>query len=140
MPVFVQPGLEIPDEELRFETSTAGGPGGQHVNKTDSAVTLIFDVAGSPSLDEERRARLLQRLASRLTRDGLLRVTCRSERSQHRNRSLVVERFAEILREGLHRPKTRKPTKATRGSQKRRLDAKKRRSEIKRGRGRPGDG
>ena len=127
----IRPGVKIPESELDFEATGASGPGGQHVNKTDSAVPLLFDVGRSPSLTDFRRARILERLATRINREGVLRVTSRRERSQHRNRQLAIERFVELLREALHEPKVRRATKATRGSQRRRVEAKKRRGDVK---------
>jgi ribosome-associated protein len=127
----ILPNLRIPDAELSFEATGAGGPGGQHVNKTDSAIALKFDVAQSPSLSEYRRQRILEQLSTRINREGILRVTARRERSQHRNRALAIERFIELLRMALHEDKARRATKATRGSQRRRIETKKRRGDVK---------
>ena len=85
--------LSVPESELQFRFSTGGGPGGQHVNKTATRVTLLFDVANSPSLDEETRVRLLDRLASRLDRRGLLHIDVHESRSQWQNRATAVARF-----------------------------------------------
>jgi len=131
----VNDSLEIPEEELSFSASRGGGPGGQHVNKVASRVTLRFDVARSQSLSDEQRARLLEKLSSRLTREGVLLLSSHESRSQAANREDVVRRFAQLLREGLLRPKKRRPTRPTRGSRERRIESKKRRSGVKRGRG-----
>lgn len=127
--------LEIPDDELSFEASRSGGPGGQNVNKVETRMTLLWDFERSPSLaalGEEERERLRQRLATRLTRAGILRVTSQRHRTQGANREAAAERFAELLREALRPEVPRKPTKVTKAAKRRRLDEKRRRSERKR--------
>ena len=124
-------GLTIPGGELRERFSRSSGPGGQSVNTTDSRVTLSWDVAGSAALSEPRRARVLERLAPRLV-DGVLSVTSETERSQLMNRREARQRLAALVLASLAPPKTRRPTKPTKGSQRRRLEAKKQRSETKR--------
>src|SRR6476659_9675040 len=104
----ITPDLAIPDEELSFVTSRSGGPGGQNVNKLETRVTVRFDVAGSPSLTEEQRAKILERLATRITRAGVLQVTSQKHRTQADNREAALERFAELLREALHEEAPRK--------------------------------
>lgn len=136
--IHVNDRLDIPEDELSFSASRGGGPGGQHVNKVASRVTLRFDVMNSPSLSRDQRAALLEKLGSRLTRDGVLLLSSHESRSQAANREEVVRRFAQLLREGLQRPKKRRPTRPTRGSRERRLESKKRRSGVKRGRGKVG--
>jgi len=133
--IHVNDRLELPVEELSFSASRGGGPGGQHVNKVASRITLRFDVANSPSLSDDQRRTLLEKLSSRLTRDGVLLLSSHESRSQVANREEVVRRFAQLLREGLLRPKRRRPTRPTRGSRERRIESKKRRSGVKRGRG-----
>lgn len=123
--------LFIPRTELTFRASRSGGPGGQHVNTTSSRVELVWDVAHSPSLSPEQRARIQQKLANRISGDGLLLLASSASRSQHQNREDVVERFAELLRQALHVPKPRRKTKPTRASRERRLQSKKKRSEVK---------
>lgn len=130
-------GLVIPDAELEERFSHSSGPGGQHVNTTDSRVQLRFDVGTSPSLTPSQRRRATTQLATRLV-GGVLEVDASSERSQYANRRAARQRLAELLRDALAPPPPpRRATKATRGSQRRRLAAKKRRSELKRTRGRP---
>ncbi len=127
--------LEIPDDELSFAASRSGGPGGQNVNKVETRMTLLWDLEGSPSLaalGEEERERLRQRLATRLTKAGVLRVTSQRHRSQGANREAAIERFAELLREALRPEVPRKPTKVSKAAKRRRLDEKRRRSERKR--------
>lgn len=134
--------LIIPDSELRELASRASGPGGQHVNKTSTRVTLRWRPADSEALSDEQRARLLEQLEGRLTRSGEIVVDADRFRSRARNRELASERLAEIVREALHEAAPRKPTRPTRGSKERRHAAKARRGEIKAGRGkvrRPSD-
>lgn len=135
----VRPGLVLPERELRWRFSRSSGPGGQGVNTADSRVELSFDVAGSPSLPDGLRERALRRLRSRLT-DGVLTVVASEHRSQLRNREAARERLAAVLRAAMASdPPSRRPTKPTRASQRRRLDAKARRGAVKRLRGRPDD-
>lgn len=130
--------LSLPESELAERFLRADGPGGQHVNRTESAVELRFDVAHSPSLPEELRARLLQRRDRRLTDDGVLVIQGRRFRDQGRNREDVRARLAEIIRGVLAPPKKRVATRPTRASKERRLAGKQQRSRIKQGRSRPG--
>jgi ribosome-associated protein len=124
----------VPDGELSERFSRSSGPGGQGVNTTDSRVELSYDVARSPSLPETTRARMLARLEGRLV-DGVLTVTAGEHRAQLANRRAARERMAALLTEAAAAPpRKRRPTKPSRASQQRRLDAKRRRSETKRGR------
>jgi len=133
--VKVADGLEIADDELAFVTSRSGGPGGQNVNKLETRVTVRFDLAQSPSLSAEQRARIAERLVTRVTRGGFLQVTSQRHRTQAANREAALERFAELLAEALREETPRKPTRATRAARQRRLDEKKRRGQKKRERG-----
>lgn len=128
--------VQIPLSELSFRFSRSSGPGGQHVQKSSTRVELLFDVAHSPSLDEGQRARVLERLAGYIDSEGVLHLAAQSERSQLRNRAEVVDRFQELMRRALVRRKRRRPTRPTAVSQEKRLRHKKRRSEIKKRRGR----
>lgn len=130
-------GLSIPDEEVSFTTSRSGGPGGQNVNKLETRVTVRFDVAGSPSLSEEQRQRLLERLATRITREGVLHVTSQKHRTQGENREAAVARLAELMAEALREEMPRKPTRVSKAAKKRRVDEKKRRGQRKRERSAP---
>lgn len=134
--VWITDQLAIPLAELEFRFSRSGGPGGQHVNRSATRVELHFDVAHSPSLSEEQRQRALERLAGRLDSEGVLRVVAESERSQWRNRQEAVERFRMLLRQALHIPRQRRRTRLPAWAKERRLAEKRRRSEIKRHRGR----
>jgi ribosome-associated protein len=127
--------LSIPLPELGFRFSRSSGPGGQHAQKTSTRVELLFDAANSPSLSERQRAQVLERLAGYVDSAGVLHLTSQSERSQLRNREEVVARFQKLMRGALKRRKKRRPTRPTTASRERRLRAKRRRSEIKRGRG-----
>ena len=132
--VIINESLAVPESELQFRFSTGSGPGGQHVNKTATRVTLLFDVAGSPSLDEETRIRLLDRLASRLDRRGLLHIDVQESRSQWQNRMTAVARVQKVMAEALVEQPERRPTRPTRRSREDRLEEKRRRSDVKRDR------
>ncbi|GAA4371936.1 alternative ribosome rescue aminoacyl-tRNA hydrolase ArfB [Nocardioides caricicola] len=128
-------GLVIPAGELVERFSRSSGPGGQSVNTTDSRVELELDVLTSSALTEQQRARLVGRIGSPVV------VVASEHRSQHRNRVAARERLAERIRTALAPPPPpRRPTKPTRGSQRRRLDAKKQRGQTKALRGRVTDG
>jgi ribosome-associated protein len=132
--LIVTRSISIPDTELIERFTRADGPGGQHVNRTESAVELRFDVASSPSLPEEVRARMLARSDRRMTNDGTLVIQARRFREQPRNREDARERLAEFIREATVVAKKRVATKPTRGSKERRLAGKTQRGETKRGR------
>ena len=127
--------LTIPGVELRVATSRSGGPGGQHVNTTDSRVTLRWNVRTSAALDDEARARLMERLGPKLTLDGDVMVSVSDDRSQLTNRELARERLAALVRGARVVQKSRRPTRPTRGSKERRLTAKKSRGARLRERG-----
>jgi ribosome-associated protein len=130
----VTDGLIIPDAELSERFSRSSGPGGQGVNTADSRVELSFDVAASPSVPVQLRARMLSRLAPRLV-DGVLTIAASEHRTQLANRRAARERLAAALRDAAAPPPPpRRATRPTRGSKERRIANKKRRGEIKRGR------
>jgi len=128
--------ISIQSEELHERGTRASGPGGQHVNTTDSAVELRFDLLGSASLPEAVKNRLAVLAGSRLTQDGWIVLTAQDHRSQHLNREAVRERLFAMIREATIVPKKRRPTKPSRAAKARRVDAKKKRSSVKAGRGR----
>jgi ribosome-associated protein len=127
----VSPTCVIRLDELEWRFSASGGPGGQHVNTSNTRAEVRFNVAGSPSLGPRQRQRLLERLGPEV------RVVASDERSQPRNRALALERLRSRLAEALRIERPRRPTAPTRSSQRERLDVKRRRSETKRRRGRP---
>ncbi|WP_211260514.1 alternative ribosome rescue aminoacyl-tRNA hydrolase ArfB [Amycolatopsis jejuensis] len=125
----------IPGAELRERFSRSSGPGGQGVNTTDSRVELSFDVAGSAAIPPALKERITTRLGNRLV-DGVLTIAASEHRSQLMNRDAARERLADLLLKASSPPPAkRRPTKPSRGSKERRLAAKKRRGDVKRGRG-----
>jgi ribosome-associated protein len=130
-PLRVTGRVTVPENELSWRFSRSSGPGGQSVNTSDSRAELSFDVARSPSLPEPLRARALERLAGRLV-DGVLTVAASEQRSQLQNREAAEQRLAAVLREALAPPpQPRRPTRRTKGSVERRLQAKRQRSDLK---------
>lgn len=127
--------IAIDSDEIVESFARASGPGGQHVNTTDSAVMLRFDVANSPGLPDAVKQRLAALAGSRLTREGVLVLRSEGARSQLLNRQEVRERLLDLVREATIVPKKRRPTKPTKASQKRRVDGKVKRATVKQGRG-----
>jgi len=132
--------VEIPLSELVYTASRSSGPGGQHVNTSDTRIQLRWNVKESVALDETERALVLKVLASRLTEAGDLILASDSHRSQRRNREDVTQRLAALVREALIPPKPRKKTKPSRASRERRLDEKRKKSRTKKDRGKKFDG
>ena len=123
---------QIPLDEIEWRFSGSGGPGGQHANTANTRVEARFDVAASPSLGPRQRARLLERLGP------VVRAVASDERSQARNREIALERLAARLGEGLRVQRARVPTRPSAAARRSRLESKRRRSEVKRQRARPG--
>jgi ribosome-associated protein len=130
--VRIKGDLSIREDEIVFTAVRSAGPGGQNVNKVATKVTLTFDVAASRSLTDRQRALLRERLASRLTADGVLQLSSGRQRTQSANRREVLDRFVALLRDSLRTVRPRRPTKPTAGSVERRLSAKARRAHLKR--------
>lgn len=128
----VNESLSIPRNELDVRVSRASGAGGQHVNKTSSRVEIFWNIPASRALTDEQRTRLLDKLSSKLTTEGSIRVVASDMRSQSRNRDFAEERLADLVRRALVVPRKRRPTKPTRAAKEARLDSKKRHSNKKR--------
>lgn len=126
--------LAIPPAELAIKATRAGGPGGQHVNTSSTRVEVTWNARRSPVLSDADRARVEEKLSTRLDSRGVIRVAAADTRSQAQNRELALERLARLVREALVIPRVRRATKPTRGSKERRLDTKKRRSSTKKDR------
>jgi ribosome-associated protein len=133
----VRRGLVIPGAEIREAASRSSGPGGQHVNKSNTRVTLRWNVAESPVLSASERARLLRRLETRITGAGDLLVHAQAHRHRARNRALARERLSELVRDALATRRSRVATRPTRSSKRRALSTKRRRGDLKRQRRRP---
>jgi ribosome-associated protein len=125
-------GVEIPDSEIELRASRSSGPGGQHANVTASRVEAVFDVASSSALSEEQKRRVMARVGPRVT------AVAQESRGQSRNREIALERLAERLDRALAVRRKRRPTKPTKASKERRLQQKRRRSDRKRDRRKPG--
>jgi len=123
--------VAIPLSELAFRYARSSGPGGQHVQRTETKVELLFDLAGSPSLSEAQRALAMSRLGGRVDHAGVLHMTSQAGRSQLENRVDVIERFRRLLAAALKPPKARRPTRPTAAARQRRLEEKRRRSQAK---------
>ncbi|MGE5538850.1 MAG: alternative ribosome rescue aminoacyl-tRNA hydrolase ArfB [Gemmatimonas sp.] len=129
--IYVVPGLTLDERELEFRFVRARGPGGQNVNKVSSAVELRFDARHSSSLPTEMMERLERLAGARMTQEGVIVIQADTHRTQTANRRDAVARLTDLLRAAAHRPRPRKPTKATAGSKRRRLESKHRRSTVK---------
>ncbi len=123
--------LSIAKDELKFSATRSSGPGGQHVNKVNTRITLWFDVEESPSLTPEQKIRIKSRLKTRISKDNILRVISQRHRSQIANRETAIERFAELLKEALAVLPPRRKTKVSKNANQRRIDGKKHHSMIK---------
>lgn len=137
--LYVTDTITIQDWELEESFDRASGPGGQNVNKVATAVTLRFWADRSPALSPSVKARLKRIAGRRWTADGAIVLQCDETRSQVRNRALVRERLVEMVTRALVSPKKRRPTRPTKGSVRRRLDAKTRRGQLKQSRGQVSD-
>ena len=134
----VTPTITLADTEIEESFIRAPGPGGQNVNKVETAVQLRFDAAHSPALSAAVFRRLKALAGRRMTRHGVIVLTARRFRAREANRRDALERLVELIRRAAVAPKKRRPTKPTRASKYRRLEAKHRRAGVKKGRGKPG--
>jgi ribosome-associated protein len=129
--VEINPSLSLPDGELELRTSRSAGPGGQNVNKLETRVTVRFDVAGSPSLSDDQRRRIQERLGTRISKAGVLQVSSQRHRTQAANREAAVARLAGLLAAALEPEAERKPTRMPKAAKRRRLEEKRRRGRLK---------
>lgn len=138
--VKVSESISIPLSELDIRAVRAQGAGGQNVNKVATAIHLRFDISNSPSLPEHIRARLLASGDQRISSNGILIIKSQESRSQERNRQAALQRLIDLVREAGKTKKPRKPTRPGKAARQKRLDAKSRRGELKKTRGKPTDG
>jgi len=124
-------------KELSFKAIRSSGAGGQHVNKVSSKIELTFDLENSNVLSYEEKELLLKNLATKLTKENVLILQCGENRSQHRNKEIIIKRFLDVITAGLIRPKKRKKTKPSKGAIQKRLTSKKKLSEKKSTRKKP---
>jgi ribosome-associated protein len=129
--------VEILNSELNFKAVRSSGAGGQNVNKVSSKMVLIFDVATSQGLDEDEKILLYTKLKTKISQENLLILTCDEDRSQFKNKKIIIKRFFEMLEKGLAKPKLRKATKISKGANEKRIQEKKKAGEIKAGRKKP---
>ena len=131
----VNESVAIPRGELEYRATPAGGPGGQHVNRSSTRIELLWNLPQSQAVSDEVRERLQTKLRSRLDSEGRVRVVSSERRSQLQNRLAAEAKLMVLVRQALHMPKARRPTRPTKASVERRLEEKRHRSERKRGRG-----
>lgn len=129
--LYIKNGITIPAHELEIATSRAGGPGGQHVNRTDTRVTVRWNVANTSVLTPEQQSRVLQNLQSRLTTEGDLLVSNSASRSQQQNKESAFAQLAQEISKALYVPKVRMKTRVSREAKEKRLREKSRRGDIK---------
>ncbi len=123
--LYITPSLSIPMSELSVQFARSGGKGGQNVNKVETKAELYFNIAASPSLDDQTRTRLLKKLASRVDSEGVLKITAQEHRSQYRNREEAAKKFIQVLQMALKPETPRRATKPTKSSKEKRIEEKK---------------
>jgi len=128
----------VPEDEIYFRATRSGGPGGQHVNRRATRVEACWNVRLSAALTDDEKERILEKLASRIDRGGVLRVLADDERSQHRNKELAKERLRDLVARALRVPKRRKKTRPPKSAVEKRLETKSRRGQVKKLRKPPG--
>ncbi len=126
--------IEIINSELNFKAVRSSGAGGQNVNKVSSKMVLIFDVATSQGLDDDEKLLIQSKLKTKISQENLLILTCDEDRSQLKNKKIIIKRFFEILEKALVKPKVRKATRIPKGANEKRIQEKKKAGEIKAGR------
>lgn len=129
--IYINSHTAIPESELLFKASTSSGPGGQHVNRKNTKVILIFDLENSDSLSKEQKNKIKNVLGNRINNDGFLILSSQEYKSQYANKKIALERFENLLREALKPHKKRKHTRVPRSEKQRRLNNKRSRSEKK---------
>jgi ribosome-associated protein len=134
--ISILPGISIPEDELHFTASRSGGPGGQNVNKVSSRVTLTFHVRTSAALSDDQKRRISQKLATRINKEGELRIISQRTRSQEMNRTDAIERFAELIGRALTPARPRIKTRVPAAAHERRIEKKKKRTVVKQARSR----
>ena len=135
--LYIQDGITILGHELEVQASLSGGPGGQHVNKTHSRITLRWHLDSSRALTVQQKDYLRTRISNRITNAGFVVVHCEQHRQQRRNVLGARQILKELITEGLQRPKKRRPTQPTRASQRKRVESKKKRGDLKKNRRKP---
>lgn len=123
--------ITIDEDQLEFVFSRSSGPGGQNVNKVNTKVTLLFDIANCPQLDPRQKEIIRRKLKTRINSDGVLRVTSQQSRSQTANKNITIQTMQKLLEDALKKPKPRKKTKPSKSQIQKRLDNKKQRSQTK---------
>ena len=129
--LIIQENIIIPHQEITFKVSRASGSGGQHVNKTNTRIQLLWNLHTTTALTAEQKERIQNYLKGRISKQGELQIACEQHRSQKRNQMTACEIFVQLIQQALYVPKERKATKMTRGQKERRLKHKKQRSDIK---------
>lgn len=129
--LFIKPGISIPEHELEITASRSGGPGGQHVNKTSSRITVHWNVRTTQSIPEHLKDRIIHKLGTQISAEGYIIVHNSSSRSQQQNKEAALKSLAALIRNALHVPKKRIPTKISASQQEARLQKKTHRSATK---------